>query len=129
MTEHASFIVAGLTLADLIDSVGGRVAGLAMSKDSNAKLTIILFPPGQDRPVYVAKVPTTDVGARRVAQEAALLGDLELRGIGPIGETIPHIVTMVEHLGRPVLVTNALPGRNMFADGRRSRSDREPLRS
>jgi hypothetical protein len=116
MTEHAALIRPGLTLADLIDSVGGRVACLAMSKGSNAKLTIILFPPGQDRPVYVAKVPLTDIGARRVAREAALLGDLELRGVGPISETIPHIVTMVEHLGRPVLVTNALPGRNMFAE-------------
>ena len=127
MTERASIIVTGPTLADAIDSVGGRFACLAMSSGSDARLTVVLFPPGQDRPAYVAKVPMTDAGARRVAQEAALLGDLELRGLGPVSDTIPHIVTMVEHLGRPVLVTNALPGRNMFAAHHSREHTRRPV--
>jgi aminoglycoside phosphotransferase len=104
------------TLADLIDLVGGRVACLAMSEDRNAKVTVLLFPPGQDRPGYVAKVPTTPTAAGQVTREAAVLGDPALRALGPIGATIPRPVMTVEHLGRPVLVTSGLPGRNMFAE-------------
>ena len=62
-------MAARLSLAGLIDLVGGRVACLAMSKDQNAKVTVLLFPGGQDQPGYVAKVPTTGTAARRVERD------------------------------------------------------------
>jgi aminoglycoside phosphotransferase len=109
-------MTARLTLAGLIDLVGGRVACLAMSKDQNAKVTVLLFPGGQDRPGYVAKVPTTRSAARRVEREAEMLSDPELRGLGPISATIPRAIMTVEHGGRQVMVTTGLPGRSMLAE-------------
>jgi aminoglycoside phosphotransferase (APT) family kinase protein len=100
------------TLTELIDEVGGRVACLAVSRDPNAKLTILLFPPGQGRPAYVAKVPTTDAAARSVEREAARLADIAALECGP---AVPRIAGHVEHLGHPVLVTTAQPGRSMLA--------------
>jgi aminoglycoside phosphotransferase len=108
-------VAARRTLAGLIDDTGGRVVCLALSKDPNAKVTILLFGPGQHVPRYVAKVPTTDAAERSVLVEAARLADLGHRDIGPIGGTVPRIVAIAEHNGRPVLVTTALPGRTMLA--------------
>jgi len=103
------------TLAAFIDQAGGRAVCLAMSRDPNAKVTILLFPAGSTRPVYVAKVPTTDFAARSVEREAEHLTVLGGRALGPVSTTIPKVVATVEHLGRPVLVMTALPGQSMLA--------------
>lgn len=103
------------TLAALIDETGGRAACLAMSRDPNAKVTILLFPPGAARPAYVAKVPTTDIAARSVEREAERLAEVGSRVAGPVKATVPKLVATVEHLGRPVLVMTALPGQSMLA--------------
>ena len=106
-------------LASFIGEVGGagvRAACLALSRDPNAKLTILLFPPGAERPAFVVKVPTSDVAARSVEREAARLTDLARRDLGAVRGTVPRVVARLEHLGRPVLVTTALPGRSMLAD-------------
>ena len=108
-------VTARPALAGIIDDLGGRVVCLALSKDPNAKVTILLFGPGDHVPRYVAKVPTTDVAERSVVGEAARLADLGHRDIGPIEGTVPRIVAIAEHNGRPVLVTTALPGRMMLA--------------
>jgi aminoglycoside phosphotransferase (APT) family kinase protein len=102
-------------LADLIEEAGGRAACLAMSKDPNAKVTILIFPPGARQPELVAKVPTTDVAARDVEREAERLAAIAARGLGPMAATVPRIIAMAEHLGRPVMVTTALPGQAMLA--------------
>jgi aminoglycoside phosphotransferase (APT) family kinase protein len=103
------------TLAAFIDQVGGRAACLAMSRDPNAKVSILLFPPGAARPAYVAKVPTTDAAARSVEREAEQLAEVASRLLGPVSATIPKVVATVEHLGRPVLVMTAMPGQSMLA--------------
>lgn len=103
------------TLASYIDEVGGRLACLALSRDPNAKITILLFPPGTAQPSYVAKVPTTETAARSVEREAARLTDLAGAALGAASVTVPRVVARLEHLGKPVLVTTALPGRSMLA--------------
>ena len=103
------------TLADFIDQAGGRAACLAMSRDPNAKVSILLFPPGAARPAYVAKVPTTDAAARSVEREAERLAEVGDRELGPATATIPKLVATVEHLGRPVLIMTAMPGQSMLA--------------
>ena len=103
------------TLASFIDQVGGRAACLAVSRDPNAKVTILLFPPGATRPAYVAKVPTTDAAARSVEREAEQLAEVGSRALGPVSTTIPKVVATVEHLGRPVLIMTAMPGQSMLA--------------
>jgi aminoglycoside phosphotransferase (APT) family kinase protein len=111
-------------LASFVGAIGGRAACLALSRDPNAKLTILLFPPGADRPAFVVKVPTSDVAARSVEREAARLTELadladlaDLAGgeLGAVSGTVPRVVALLEHLGRTVLVTTALPGRSMLA--------------
>jgi aminoglycoside phosphotransferase (APT) family kinase protein len=108
-------ITARRSLADLVDDAGGRVVCLAMSKDPNAKVTVLLFGPGEDQPRYVAKVPTTDAAEQSVQREAAGLAQLSRRDTGPIRATVPRVVTLAEHNGRLVLITTALPGRTMLA--------------
>jgi aminoglycoside phosphotransferase len=108
-------VTARRSLADLVDDVGGRVVCLAMSKDPNAKVTVLLFGPGENLPRYVAKVPTTDTAEQSVRREAAGLAQLSRRDTGPIRATVPRVVTLAEHNGRLVLVTTALPGRTMLA--------------
>jgi hypothetical protein len=103
------------TLADFIDQAGGRAACLAMSRDPNAKVSILLFPPGAARPAYVAKVPVTDTAAVSVEREAERLAEVGDRVAGPLRATIPERIATVEHLGRPVLVMTALPGQSMLA--------------
>ena len=103
------------TLADLVDDVGGRAVCLAMSKDPNAKVTVLLFRPGEDLPGYVAKVPTTDAAVRSVQREEGRLAHIGRLELGPIAATVPRIVAIAQHAGRPVLVTTALPGRLMLA--------------
>jgi aminoglycoside phosphotransferase (APT) family kinase protein len=103
------------TLAAFIDQVGGHTACLAMSRDPNAKVTILLFPPGAKQPAYVAKVPTTDAAALSVEREAEQLAEVGRRQLGPVSTTIPKVVATVQHLGRPVLVMTALPGQSMLA--------------
>ena len=103
------------TLSSFIDQVGGRAACLAMSRDPNAKVTILLFPPGATQPAYVAKVPTTDAAARNVECEAAQLAEIGSQVRGPVSTTIPKVVATVDHLGRPVLVMTAMPGQSMLA--------------
>jgi hypothetical protein len=103
------------TLAAFIDQAGGRTACLAMSRDPNAKVTILVFPPGEALPAYVAKVPTTDTAALSVEREAERLAEVADRVPGPVGATIPRLVATVDHLGRPALVMTALPGQSMLA--------------
>jgi hypothetical protein len=120
-------ITARRTLSDLVDDAHGRVICLAMSKDPNAKVTVLLFRPGVDHPVYAAKVPTTAVAARRVQHEAMALGSLDRRRLGALSETIPEVAEVVEHLGWPVLVTTALPGRVMLASYHQWRHTSRPV--
>jgi aminoglycoside phosphotransferase (APT) family kinase protein len=103
------------TLTDFIDQAGARTACLAMSRDPNAKVTILLFPPGAVQPAYVAKVPTTDAAAISVEREAERLAEIGDRDLGPAAATIPKLVATVEHLGRPVLIMTAMPGQSMLA--------------
>ena len=92
-------VTARPALAGIIDDLGGRVVCLALSKDPNAKVTILLFGPGEHVPRYVAKVPTTDAAERSVLGEAARLADLGHRDIGPIEGTVPRIVAIAGHNG------------------------------
>jgi Phosphotransferase enzyme family len=115
------------TLSDVIDDSHGRVVCLAMSKDPNAKLTILLFAPGEDQPRYAAKVPTTSVAAGRVRHEAIALASLDRGRLGPINGTIPEVEEVVEHAGWPVLVTTALQGRLMLSSYHQWRHTSRPL--
>lgn len=115
------------TLSDLVHDCHGRVVCLAMSKDPNAKMTILLFSSGEDQPTHAAKVPTTSVAAGKVRQETIVLVSLDREKLGPISGTVPEVAEVVEHMGWPVLVTTALPGRLMLASYHQWRHTARPL--
>jgi aminoglycoside phosphotransferase (APT) family kinase protein len=71
-------------------------------------------------------VPTTDAAVARVEREAAMLAHLAGCELGPLGRTLPRVVTMAEHEGRPVLVTTALPGRPLLVTYHRWRHTARP---
>ncbi len=104
-----------LPLAGLVAQAGGRAIVLALSKDPNGKVTVLLFGPGSDLPDRVAKVPCTELAVGSVETEATRLGGIDRAALGDLADTVPAVVAMAEHEGRPVLVTTWVPGRLMLA--------------
>jgi hypothetical protein len=88
---------------------------LGTSKDPNAKITILLLPPGADRPALAVKVPTTDAAARAVDREGRMLVELRRRCRRSLLRTIPRVVDLLEFNGRHALVVTAVPGVPMSA--------------
>jgi aminoglycoside phosphotransferase (APT) family kinase protein len=83
---------------------------IGISKDPNAKVTVLLVSPISGRSVLAVKVPTTDVAARAVeAEERALLA---IRQGAPrmVVDVIPRVVDAVEFEGRRAAVVTAMPG-------------------
>jgi aminoglycoside phosphotransferase (APT) family kinase protein len=97
-------------LLALVGEPGARTLSLTMSKDPNAKLTVLVFPAGAGDPALVVKVPTTARAAVAVAREHRLLLALHALDAGPVLATVPAVAGMVHHDGLPALVTSALPG-------------------
>ena len=83
---------------------------VGVSKDPNAKLTMLLFPARGHRPVRAVKAPTSDAAADAVEHEVALLRDLASLGLGELADTIPRVVDVVDFEGRPAAVMSALDG-------------------
>jgi aminoglycoside phosphotransferase (APT) family kinase protein len=108
------------TLSEFVASSGLRSLVVGLSKDPNAKLTVILVSPSTERPTLAIKAPTTDVAARAVKAEMHLLAALRRRRAGGVIGTIPSLVEVVDFDGRPAIVTTAVQGRPMTASyGRR----------
>lgn len=97
----------------LLDVRGMQSVVLALSKDPNAKLTVLLIPHGRSEPTLAVKVPTTEAADASIEAERRVLTDLRARLPGPILSTIPALSHLPEAGGRPALVTTALPGSPM----------------
>jgi hypothetical protein len=92
---------------------GARTVVIAASKDDNPKVTLLLVPPGAARPTIAVKVATTDGAADSVRHEAEVLGGLDRNGLGTAAPTVPRLIDLIDHEGRPAMVTDALPGAPM----------------
>jgi hypothetical protein len=103
------------SLQAFVDRSHMRSLVLGTSKDPNAKITILLLPPGMDRPALAVKVPTTDAAARAVEREGRMLVELRRRCRRSLLQTIPRVVDLLEFNGRRALVVTALPGVPMSA--------------
>ncbi|MGH7760787.1 MAG: aminoglycoside phosphotransferase family protein [Candidatus Dormibacteraceae bacterium] len=101
--------------AELMNPSGMQSVVLALSKDPNAKLTVLLIPSGGVEPTIAVKVATTEAAESSVAAERRVL--LELRARLPEGvlTTIPTIRELDVATTRTALVTTALPGSPMNA--------------
>jgi hypothetical protein len=97
----------------LLDMPGMQTLFIALSKDPNAKVSVLLIPRGRTQPTLAVKLPTTVAAEATIAAERAVLTDLHFRLPGPILVSIPRPRVLNEVRGRPSLVTTALPGSPM----------------
>lgn len=99
--------------AGLLEVPGMRAVVLALSKDPNAKLTILLIPAGEARPSLAVKVPTTETAEASIAAERRAIAQLRARLPEATLSTIPGIGDLLVGDDRRTLVTTALPGATM----------------
>ena len=86
---------------------------VALSKDPNAKVTVLLIPHGGRRPTLAIKLPTTPAAEASVRAERGVLRELHQRLPRAILATIPSLGRLRELAGAPSLVTTALAGSPM----------------
>ncbi len=98
------------TLAELMRASELRCVVLGGSKDPNAKVTLLLVSPNSAAPVLGVKAPKTAAAARAVEREARALRDIRVLEPRLVLDSIPRVVELVEHEGRPALVTTAAAG-------------------
>jgi aminoglycoside phosphotransferase len=119
-----------VTLAREVGAIVGepdlRALVLATSRDPNAKVTVLLFPPGGRRPAYALKMPTTGAAEVAVRRERRLLGELQELDLGPLRTSVPRPLSEVEVQGRCCLLTTAVPGASMFGAYHRWRHTAAP---
>lgn len=99
-----------MPLADLVSAPGTRTVVISASRDINAKVVVLVLPPGADQPALAVKAPTTDVAARAVEREGRLLCDLARLRLRTVGRTLPRFVRVLDAGGRPAVACTALPG-------------------
>lgn len=99
--------------ADLFGVAGMETVVVALSKDPNAKVTLLLIPRGSPRPTLAVKVPTTRGAEATILAERRVLEELQTRLPAAMLATIPTIAHLPDAQGRAALVTTALPGSPM----------------
>jgi hypothetical protein len=98
---------------NLLDVPDTCTVVLALSKDPNGKLTVLLIPRGSSRPALAVKVPTTEAAEASISAERRVLSELRDRMPDTILATIPRIANLPGVDGHSVLATSALPGSPM----------------
>jgi aminoglycoside phosphotransferase (APT) family kinase protein len=101
------------SLWEFASESGLRAVVLGVSKDPNAKVSVLLVSPVTARAELVVKVATSRAAGLAVERERRTLDAVRARLPEPLRETLPRPVEMVEFDGRPAMVATALPGRPM----------------
>ena len=97
------------SLARYLASSGLRSLVVGVSRDPNAKVTVLLVDPTTGRPVLAAKAPTTDLACRAVERERSLLEGIHVllparlarRKSDPVAPVLterPDLVTALDRL-------------------------------
>jgi aminoglycoside phosphotransferase len=94
----------------LVELRGMQMLVVALSKDPNAKVTVLLIPIGSDRPSLAIKIPTTAAADATIAAERRMLLDLHARLPSDVLASVPALKDLAEVRGHSWLVTTALPG-------------------
>jgi len=100
-------------VSDLLAAPGTRVVLLGASRDDNAKVTLLVTPPGATRPQLAVKTATTQAAANAVLAEADVLAQLQQLPLLHLRSTIPRVRELAHTGGLPALVCEVLPGRPM----------------
>jgi hypothetical protein len=96
----------------LLDLPGMHSLVLALSKDPNAKITVLLIPDGGGRPTLAIKLPSTPAAEASIAAERGVLMGLRARLPDAVLATIPSL-ERVPGLPKQSLITSALAGSPM----------------
>jgi hypothetical protein len=97
----------------LLDVRGMHSLVVALSKDPNAKITVLLIPHAGRQPTLAIKLPTTRSAEASIAAERGVLAVLQGGLPDAIQSTIPSLGDMRGLAGTGSLVTTALPGSPM----------------
>lgn len=98
---------------DLFGVAGMETVVVALSKDPNAKVTLLLIPNGSGRPTLAVKVPTTRGAEATIHAERHVLEELQTRLPAAMSATVPTLARLPSAQGQAALVTTALPGSPM----------------
>jgi aminoglycoside phosphotransferase len=109
---RAEITITRSSLADLLRAPGTETVLVGSSKDPNAKITVLLIPPGYPRPALSIKIPTTPSASQAVEAERRMLLLLSSLDQG-VRRTIPRVVGRLQLPDQAGLVMSALPGRSM----------------
>lgn len=110
-----------LPLWDFVEQSGLRSLVVCVSKDPNAKLTVLLFSTDSGRAERAVKAPTSRAAACAVEHEVVALRRLRTLALEELADTIPQVVGMLDFEGRPAAVTSALQGVPMTTNYMRGR--------
>lgn len=115
MASLLTALTVGVTpTPSLLDRPGWRSLVVAVSKDPNAKITILQFRHGEQTPGRCLKVPTTPAAAEAVRREAAVLEALHARLSGPVAVTVPRMLETIPTRAGPAAVCSGLAGTPML---------------
>ena len=103
----------GPELWDFVDESGLRPVVVGVSKDPNAKVTLLLVSAESGRPEIVVKIPTSAVAGAAVAAEREMLDTLLDRLPASLRSTVPKAVGSLGFRGRWALVATAVEGTPM----------------
>jgi aminoglycoside phosphotransferase len=104
------------TLEEFVEATGLASVVVGVSKDPNAKVTLLLVSRTTGRAVLAVKVPTTTAAARVVEAERRTLDALPRQLPHDLLGSVPRPVRMVDASGLRALVTTAVPGAPMSRD-------------
>lgn len=114
------------SLDELAAELDARALVIGMSRDPNAKLTVLLFRRSAEAPALAVKLPTTAAAAEAVERERRLLVALRRLDGQPALEAVPPVVGSLDHAGFPALVMGARPGMPMTTAYHRFRHTARP---
>jgi aminoglycoside phosphotransferase (APT) family kinase protein len=100
-------------LWDFVEATGLQSVVVGLSRDPNAKVTILLVSPATGRPMFAVKVPTTDRAAAAVETEMRVLAEVRELASEAVCETLPRVAGVVDFDGRPAAVATIVPGTPM----------------
>jgi aminoglycoside phosphotransferase (APT) family kinase protein len=101
------------SLAHYQAGTGLRTLVLGVSRDPNAKFTILLVEPKTGRPTLAVKAPTTDLAGRAVEHERRSLEAIHALLPESLARTVPRVVDVVDFEGRIGVVLTAVEGTPM----------------
>ena len=99
--------------SDLIAMAGMHSVVLALSKDPNAKVTVLFIPSGSSEPELAMKVATTESAQASLAAERRVLVEVRSALPGDVLATMPAVSELPHAPEHLALVTTALQGTPM----------------